>query len=1229
MKHILPLRYIFGALLFLAPLTMFGATRTWIGSGSGGAGTDFNSAANWTGSGALLTVDDLIINMTVSGGGDAILSANVTVNSITMTMDVGSGISTARIDANGFTLTVNGAASFEGVQFVSGADWDFCELDAGSAGGGFIFNGASSFQATGSGDFHWEADISNPGSVSFNNNTVLGAWGYTSPGDEPNFIFDAVGTQTIQCDQVTSYTMGESMIFGSVNTPTVNFTNSSWRMHCYENNTTIAANVVVDMAEGGMDNFLGTSGVFTLGAGAEFRIGGTASFPGDELWSDYTTYTISPTSTVEYYGANQAVKGTNVSYGNLQLTGSGTKTSNSNFSVAGDFTNDVTFAHGNDTHTFNGTVAQQINGAAASTTFSTLVVNKSNTLTSTMNLVVDSELQMDAGTFLVDGETITANNQIDLNGGTLQITAGTITQDEDSDTDFDQDGGTFDIDGGTVNIGIAASHSTADYNLDAGTLDISAGTLNVVDELDMDGGTFNVSGTAVVNIKTATGSGAGTAGSKLDISAGAVSITGGTINLLGAFDNTSINPAMDFDPTTCSITGGTIVCSETGSSDEDYFINTNGHALNDLEINKTTSGASTVTIWQEDFEDRTQGDEVDAGATAWSTACTSAATCGLNDGNASDYFQVRDNTGLSGNRLYEGRDMDNEAFWQSEAITITGYTNVSVSVDLGQAGYDNGTDYINAFYSVDGGAQTALTNGSQSGAFANITATASGLSGTTIEIYVYVFNNGGNDRGRFDEVTVTGELSVSATTVFLGDDLDVNGNFNLLNGELDVTASNFNMSVFGNWNNDGAFTHQSGRVTFDGSGNQQLTSGGTTETFYNLTMNNSNATGLTMNDDITIANQLTFTDGVIGAAAAEMVIFNDDATVLTPSDASHVDAPVRKIGDDSFTFPVGNNGEYRSAGISAPGSATDHFTATYFNTDPDASYSRSSIVGTLDHVSACEYWTIDRTNGASDVNVTLSWDAASCGVTDLCELHVARWDGAQWTDHGNGGTNGNTTAGDVVTGSACGTPESVTSFSPFTLSSTTVNNPLPVELIAFDAERNGEVVGLTWITASEQNSRDFIVERSADGINFEAILEQPAAGNSSTILYYNDVDVTPLQGWSYYRLKEVDFDETTSYSEIRSVYFDGNGNGVSLNAWPNPVSGGALQVSLTGLTQQSDVRLQIHDAIGRVCADQQLSAHQDGTIRTTVTVDQNLPSGVYYLTAFSGEFSETKRLIIK
>src|SRR5262249_3785882 len=85
--------------------------------------------------------------------------------------------------------------------------------------------------------------------------------------------------------------------------------------------------------------------------------------------------------------------------------------------------------------------------------------------------------------------------------------------------------------------------------------------------------------------------------------------------------------------------------------------------------------------------------------------------------------------------------------------------------------------------------------------------------------------------------------------------------------------------------------------------------------------------------------------------------------------------------------------------------------------------------------------------------------------------------------------------------------------------------PLPVELIAFIAERHGEKNDLDWTTASEINNDYFAVQRSSDGKSFSDCGIVQGAGNSATQTIYTFSDDRPLQSpVSYYRLKQVDFD---------------------------------------------------------------------------------------------------------
>jgi hypothetical protein len=116
-----------------------------------------------------------------------------------------------------------------------------------------------------------------------------------------------------------------------------------------------------------------------------------------------------------------------------------------------------------------------------------------------------------------------------------------------------------------------------------------------------------------------------------------------------------------------------------------------------------------------------------------------------------------------------------------------------------------------------------------------------------------------------------------------------------------------------------------------------------------------------------------------------------------------------------------------------------------------------------------------------------------------------------------------------------------------------LSSTLPVTLFNFSLEKKQAGVLLEWETASEQNSAYFNIERSEDGIHFEKIGKQRAAGNSNKVLSYSYNDAITIDRivTFYYRLEEVDFNGKTSYSKIEKIgynYFD-----LSFVIMPNPV----------------------------------------------------------------------------
>jgi len=109
--------------------------------------------------------------------------------------------------------------------------------------------------------------------------------------------------------------------------------------------------------------------------------------------------------------------------------------------------------------------------------------------------------------------------------------------------------------------------------------------------------------------------------------------------------------------------------------------------------------------------------------------------------------------------------------------------------------------------------------------------------------------------------------------------------------------------------------------------------------------------------------------------------------------------------------------------------------------------------------------------------------------------------------------------------------------------------PLPIELADFRATLQEATVNLSWVTLSETNNDFFVIERSADGISFEEILQVKGAGTSVNSHQYFAQDLQPLHGNNYYRLRQIDYDGQYSYSPVEIIRFIE----ADIQLFPNPV----------------------------------------------------------------------------
>lgn len=161
----------------------------------------------------------------------------------------------------------------------------------------------------------------------------------------------------------------------------------------------------------------------------------------------------------------------------------------------------------------------------------------------------------------------------------------------------------------------------------------------------------------------------------------------------------------------------------------------------------------------------------------------------------------------------------------------------------------------------------------------------------------------------------------------------------------------------------------------------------------------------------------------------------------------------------------------------------------------------------------------------------------------------------------------------------------------------TIPVPLPVILTKFTAQRSGPEGLLQWQTAQEENSKEFTIERSADGKTYTSVGVVPAAGTSTKPRDYTFTDLAPIKSFNYYRLRQSDLDSKYTYSPVRSLNFGESGRLV----WYNT---GKLSAEVS-LLQGNNENYILSDISGRIVRQGQLS---NG--KTTIS---HLPAGVYII----------------
>lgn len=181
----------------------------------------------------------------------------------------------------------------------------------------------------------------------------------------------------------------------------------------------------------------------------------------------------------------------------------------------------------------------------------------------------------------------------------------------------------------------------------------------------------------------------------------------------------------------------------------------------------------------------------------------------------------------------------------------------------------------------------------------------------------------------------------------------------------------------------------------------------------------------------------------------------------------------------------------------------------------------------------------------------------------------------------------------------------------------TVDAALPIELTQFRAVViHSNRVRLEWTTAAEVNNDYFTVQHSTDGAEFRTLAQVTAAGNSTSVLNYDLVHTDPSPGVNYYRLKQTDFDGSSTYSRIVSAEITGK---AATTVFPNPAS----HEWYVSYGDEGTHRVEVFDMVGRKCLDV-FSENE----RSDRFLRADLPAGAYLVKVTTGDGTVVIRKLI-
>jgi len=267
-----------------------------------------------------------------------------------------------------------------------------------------------------------------------------------------------------------------------------------------------------------------------------------------------------------------------------------------------------------------------------------------------------------------------------------------------------------------------------------------------------------------------------------------------------------------------------------------------------------------------------------------------------------------------------------------------------------------------------------------------------------------------------------------------------------------------------------------------------------------------------------------------------------------------------------------------------------------------------------------QVWTITPQNQPSGpVTVTLTWPSTNDNSIDLNDLVVYK--------SSDGGDTWKVISATINKDSDPRTATfTISSFSVFTIGNSSF--PLPVELSSFTASVSSDGVKLNWSTASETTNSGWEIEQrlvlSGEPASFRKIGFVAGNGTTTEARSYSFTTGQIKANQAEFRLKQIDTDGKTSYSQILSVDLKPAEFALEQN-FPNPFN--PETTIRYSLAAESRVSLKVYNSLGQQVKTLVQASQPAGFYSVPLTAS-DLSSGVYFYILEAGSFKSVKKLTL-